>query len=73
MLFSKKNISDLVSNSQRMFDIAQKDPVISAALEEYNYDSGKIDDLKVIWGAADAAVKSFNTAVNRQSEKSAAF
>jgi hypothetical protein len=73
MIFSKTKISDLMTNSKQMLDIASTDATIKAALLGVNFDETKLAGITTTWNTADDLVKQFTAAVNRQLETKVLF
>ena len=73
MIFSKKSISDLLSNSQHMIDIASSDEFIKTSLLQVNFDEIKLNNLQLIWKTGDDKAKAYTEAVGTQREQKIAF
>ncbi len=73
MIFSKRKMSDLMTNSIHMLDIASKDPVIKAALLNVNYEEAKVGGIIITWNTADDLVKQYTAAVNLKGETRVLF
>lgn len=73
MIFSKKSISDLLTNSQQMIDIASNDEFIKTSLLQVNFDEIKLNNLQLIWKTGDDKTKAYTEAVGTQREQKIAF